>query len=101
MPSSAALEFALKLIAQIGLPAATGLIGFVAWVWERRQNIAATERHEAALNALRQENIALQAKVLDLAVAQIQVMTRVEAELAKLIITLNDRRDSAKRQQKG
>jgi hypothetical protein len=58
-----ALDVFLKMVEHVGLPATTGFIGLLAWMWERKQNLA------------------MQSRLMDLAAAQIQAAAKVEMAL--------------------
>lgn len=63
MGTPGALDLLLKLVENVGLPATTGFIGLFAWMWERKQNLV------------------MQAKLMELAAAQIQAASKVELAL--------------------
>lgn len=64
---------ALQVVEKIGLPAATGFIGLLAWMWERKQNQA------------------MQLKLVELATAQIAAAMKVEMALEAIKSIINTR----------
>jgi hypothetical protein len=60
------LALFLRAVETLGLPATMGIVGLLAWYFERRQNIV------------------LQGKLLELATEQIAAAVRVEAAVAAI-----------------
>ena len=74
MGNPGAVDLLLKLVEHIGLPATMGFVGLAAWMWERKQNLA------------------MQARLMDLAAAQIQAAVKVEMALEALKTVLSGTR---------